>query len=127
MARPELDKGLLAANRTGEQRNHRRTRGCSGTGHTGEQKPKLEPRQVQLARELYDETDDDGKRRYTVAQIAAGFSVTRPTIYRHLTADCSFANKIITAASKSPLTCAFALGQRASAAVGTAGFEPTTP
>jgi hypothetical protein len=28
--------------------------------------------------------DPDGKRRYTVAQIAAEFGVTRPTIYRHL-------------------------------------------
>jgi len=26
----------------------------------------------------------DGRRRYTVAQIAAEFGVTRPTIYRHL-------------------------------------------
>lgn len=46
----------------------------------------LGPRQVKLAREMYEETDDDGKRRYTVAQIAAEFSVTRPTIYRHLSA-----------------------------------------
>ena len=29
-------------------------------------------------------TGPDGKRRYTVAQIAAEFSVTRTTIYRHL-------------------------------------------
>ena len=28
----------------------------------------------------------DGKRKYTVAQIAAEFGVTRPTIYRHLPA-----------------------------------------
>jgi len=28
--------------------------------------------------------DGDGRRRYTVAQIAAEFGVTRPTIYRHL-------------------------------------------
>jgi predicted DNA binding protein len=33
---------------------------------------------------MYDELGDDGKRRYTVAQIAAEFGVTRPTIYRHL-------------------------------------------
>jgi predicted transcriptional regulator len=33
---------------------------------------------------MYDEVDADGKRRYTVAQIAAEFGVTRPTIYRHL-------------------------------------------
>ena len=34
---------------------------------------------------MYDEIGDDGKRRYTVAQIAAEFGVSRPTIYRHLT------------------------------------------
>jgi DNA invertase Pin-like site-specific DNA recombinase len=53
-------------------------------GRTGGQKPKLGPRQVQLARQLYDELGEDGKRRYTVEQIAAEFGVTRPTIYRHL-------------------------------------------
>ncbi|WP_225600182.1 recombinase family protein [Mycobacterium avium] len=53
-------------------------------GRTGGQKPKLGPRQVKLAQQMYDETGDDGKRRYTVAQIAAEFGVTRPTIYRHL-------------------------------------------
>jgi DNA invertase Pin-like site-specific DNA recombinase len=53
-------------------------------GRTGGQKPKLGPRQVKLARQMYDETGRDGKRRYTVAQIAAEFGVSRPTIYRHL-------------------------------------------
>ena len=53
-------------------------------GRTGGQKPKLGPRQVKLARQMYDETDQDGKRRYTVRQIAEEFGVTRPTIYRHL-------------------------------------------
>ncbi|MGH3319191.1 MAG: recombinase family protein [Nocardioidaceae bacterium] len=53
-------------------------------GRTGGQKPKLGPRQARLARQMYDETCDDGKRRYTVAQIAAEFGVTHPTIYRHL-------------------------------------------
>jgi predicted DNA-binding transcriptional regulator YafY len=33
---------------------------------------------------MYDETGDDGKRKQTVAQIAAEFGVSRPTIYRHL-------------------------------------------
>jgi DNA-binding MarR family transcriptional regulator len=37
--------------------------------------------QLALARAMY---DDRGKRRYTVAQIAEEFGVTRPTIYRHL-------------------------------------------
>lgn len=53
-------------------------------GRTGGQKPKLGPRQVKLARAMYEETGDDGKRVYTVEQIAAEFGVTRPTIYRHL-------------------------------------------
>ena len=53
-------------------------------GRTGGQKPKLGPRQVRLARQMYDELGDDGKRKYTVAQIAAEFGVTRPTIYRQL-------------------------------------------
>ncbi len=51
---------------------------------TGGQKPKLGTRQVTLAREMYDERGEDGKRRYTVQQIADEFGVTRPTIYRHL-------------------------------------------
>jgi hypothetical protein len=37
----------------------------------------LHPRQA-----AEQETGDDGKRRYTVAQIAAEFGVTRPTIYQ---------------------------------------------
>ncbi len=53
-------------------------------GRTGGPKPKLGPRQVKLAREMHGETGDNGKRRYTVALIAAEFGVTRPTIYRHL-------------------------------------------
>ncbi|MCM3924007.1 recombinase family protein [Frankia sp. AiPs1] len=53
-------------------------------GRPGGQKPKLGPRQVQLAREMYDETGPDGRRKYTVQQIADEFGVTRPTIYRHL-------------------------------------------
>ncbi len=53
-------------------------------GRTGGQKPKLGPRQAHLAPLMYEETDPDGKRRYTVNQIAAEFGVTRPTIYRHL-------------------------------------------
>jgi predicted DNA-binding transcriptional regulator YafY len=33
---------------------------------------------------MYEETGVGGKRRYTVAQIAAEFGVTRRTIYRQL-------------------------------------------
>lgn len=47
-------------------------------GRTGGQKPKLGDRQARLAREMYEAGD------LTVAQIAAEFGVTRPTIYRHL-------------------------------------------
>jgi DNA invertase Pin-like site-specific DNA recombinase len=54
-------------------------------GRTGGQKPKLRPRQIKLAQQMYDETGDDGKRKYTVQQIAEEFGVSRPTIYRHLT------------------------------------------
>lgn len=53
-------------------------------GRTGGQKPKLRPRQVELARQMYGETGEDGKRRYTVKQIADELGVTRPTIYRAL-------------------------------------------
>jgi DNA invertase Pin-like site-specific DNA recombinase len=53
-------------------------------GRTGGQKPKLRPRQIKLAQQMYDETGDDGKRKYTVQQIAHEFGVSRPTIYRHL-------------------------------------------
>ena len=53
-------------------------------GRTGGQKPKLGPRQVRLARDMYEEKDADGKRVHTVEHIAEEFEVTRPTIYRHL-------------------------------------------
>jgi DNA invertase Pin-like site-specific DNA recombinase len=53
-------------------------------GRTGGQKPKLGPRQVKLAWQMYDERGEDGKRKHTVQQIADEFGVTRPTIYRHL-------------------------------------------
>ena len=53
-------------------------------GRTGGQRPKLGPRQVRLAQGMYEEKGPDGRRTYTVAQIAAEFGVARPTIYRHL-------------------------------------------
>ncbi len=55
-------------------------------GRTGGQKPKLTPRQAIIAREMYEEVGPDGALVHTVAQIAAEFGVTRPTIYRHLAA-----------------------------------------
>jgi hypothetical protein len=45
---------------------------------TGGQKPKLTLRQAHIARQMYEESDADGRR----LQIAAEFGVTRPTIYR---------------------------------------------
>jgi len=53
-------------------------------GRAGGRPRKLSADQAALARHLYDERGPDGKRARTVAQIAAGFGVTRATIYRHL-------------------------------------------
>ena len=53
-------------------------------GRVGGPKPKLRPRQAELARAMYDQVGADGKSKWTVAQIAAEFGVTRPTIYRYL-------------------------------------------
>ena len=53
-------------------------------GRTGRQKPKLTPRQANIAQDMYDELGPDGHRARTVQQIADEFGVTRPTIYRHL-------------------------------------------
>ncbi len=53
-------------------------------GRTGGQRPKLSPRQVRIAQEMYEAVGPDGRRTHTVAEIAAEFGVSRPTIYRHL-------------------------------------------
>jgi DNA invertase Pin-like site-specific DNA recombinase len=53
-------------------------------GRKGGRKAALRPRQVALAREMYDELGDDGKRRYTVQQIAEELGVARTTIYRYM-------------------------------------------
>ena len=53
-------------------------------GRTGGQKAKLTPRQAKVARAMYDELRPDGRPAHTVAEIAAEFGVSRPTIYRHL-------------------------------------------
>jgi DNA invertase Pin-like site-specific DNA recombinase len=53
-------------------------------GRTGGRKPKLTQRQAAVARQMYDDKGEDGKRRYTVAEIAETFGVSRKTIYRHL-------------------------------------------
>lgn len=53
-------------------------------GRKGGRKAALRPRQVVLAQEMYDELGADGKRRYTVQQIAEELGVARTTIYRYL-------------------------------------------
>ncbi|MGW4123058.1 helix-turn-helix domain-containing protein [Nocardia sp. NPDC004711] len=53
-------------------------------GRVGDRPPALTQLQALKAREMYDERDHHGKRKYTVAQIAETFSVSRKTIYRHL-------------------------------------------
>jgi len=53
-------------------------------GRVGGSKPKLGPRQITAARVMFDEQTPTGKNRYTIAQIAAEFNVSRPTIYRYL-------------------------------------------
>jgi DNA invertase Pin-like site-specific DNA recombinase len=45
-------------------------------GRTGGRKAKLGNRQVRLARAMYAETDETGKRRHTVADIAAELSIS---------------------------------------------------
>ena len=54
-------------------------------GRTGGQKAKLTPRQAKVAQDMYEELGPDGRPAHTVAEIAAEFGVSRPTIYRHLT------------------------------------------
>jgi len=55
-------------------------------GRTGGRKPKLSPRQIGLASDMLAELDAEGRRVYTVAEIAAQLNVSRPTIYRSLSA-----------------------------------------
>jgi DNA invertase Pin-like site-specific DNA recombinase len=53
-------------------------------GRTGGRKAKLTAAQVKVARQMYDERGDDGKRAHTVQEIAGVLNVSRPTIYRYL-------------------------------------------
>jgi DNA invertase Pin-like site-specific DNA recombinase len=53
-------------------------------GRVGGRPAALSTDQVSLARDAYDKRGDDGKRVYTVQQIADMFEVGRATIYRHL-------------------------------------------
>ncbi|NUW41978.1 recombinase family protein [Nonomuraea rhodomycinica] len=56
-------------------------------GRVGGRPPALDSHGVEMARALYGMTGDDGKRRYTVQQIADRLGVSRATIYRHLDPD----------------------------------------
>ncbi|MGI5208939.1 helix-turn-helix domain-containing protein, partial [Spirillospora sp. CA-108201] len=53
-------------------------------GRVGGRPAAMTELQVRQARQMYDERGDDGKRRYTVQQIAETFGVGRATVYRHL-------------------------------------------
>lgn len=53
-------------------------------GRVGGRKKALGNRQAALARQMYDEKGEDGKRAHTVAAIAKELGVSRPTIYRYL-------------------------------------------
>jgi DNA invertase Pin-like site-specific DNA recombinase len=50
-------------------------------GRVGGRKPKLTPAQEAKAVEMYDAKGPDGKRFYTVADIAAKLRCSRPTVY----------------------------------------------
>jgi DNA invertase Pin-like site-specific DNA recombinase len=53
-------------------------------GRVGGRKPKLTQRQIRIARQMYEDKGEDGKRKYSVSDIAESFDVSRKTIYRHL-------------------------------------------
>lgn len=70
----ELQRELIVAN-TQDGLDAARAR-----GRTGGRRPKLTQRQLDLAQHMYD------SKEHTVDQIAATFNVSRPTMYRHLSA-----------------------------------------
>ncbi|MER5325207.1 hypothetical protein [Streptosporangium roseum] len=58
---------------------------AAGTrGRTGGRKKKLKAYQVERARQMYEQTGDDGKRTYTVQQIADEIGVKRTTLNGYL-------------------------------------------
>ncbi|MER5321674.1 helix-turn-helix domain-containing protein [Streptosporangium roseum] len=56
-------------------------------GRVGGRPAALDAHGVEMARALYEMKGNDGKRRYTVQQIADRLGVCRATIYRHLNPD----------------------------------------
>ena len=63
----------IARNHREQRRSDQQTR---ARGRTDDQESKLGPRQVELARQMVDELDKHGKRRYTIQQVADVFGVT---------------------------------------------------
>lgn len=57
------------------------------SGRVGGRPAALNAHEVEMARARYEMKGDDGKRRYTVQQIADRLGVSRATIYRHLDPD----------------------------------------
>src|SRR6266702_6312516 len=53
-------------------------------GRTGGRKPKLNARQAATVRRMYEAAGPDGKRQYTVAEIAEAVGVHRTTVYDYL-------------------------------------------
>jgi len=53
-------------------------------GRKGGRKPKLTPAQATLVRRMYDACDADGRKQYTVAEIAGMVKVSRGTVYEYL-------------------------------------------
>jgi DNA invertase Pin-like site-specific DNA recombinase len=74
----EFERDLIS-DRTMDGLAAARARGRKGGGQ-----PKLSKAQIARARQMYDETGPDGKRRYTVEEIGGTFKVSRQTIYRAL-------------------------------------------
>lgn len=66
------------------ERTHDGLAAARARGRVGGRKKALKPRQVKLAREMYDELGEDGKRKHTVQDIADELGVARTTIYRYL-------------------------------------------
>lgn len=76
---PRRDRGVRARPDVRTHDGRPRGRACTGPNRWAEAKAGTAPGPP--GREMYDERGEDGKRRYTVAQIAAEFGVGRPTIY----------------------------------------------
>jgi DNA invertase Pin-like site-specific DNA recombinase len=53
-------------------------------GRNGGRRPKVTEAKLATAREMFDKKAADGKRAYTVAEIADVIGVSRATLYRHL-------------------------------------------